>query len=114
MSENALTSREKYTQYCAVTCPPRQRFDSRLRPAVELATAQNAAEKSIEAYHSLVSVSSDCSHIVLERGHSTGMSNLSSGSGICRFCLLGLRTWPPGSGCSLKSTSSFRSGSSKA
>ena len=46
--------------------------------------------------------------------YSTLMSILSPGSGICRFCFSGSRSWPAASGCSLKSTRILRSVSSKA
>jgi hypothetical protein len=61
-SESALTARKKYTEYCAVTFPPKQMFVSESRTAPEHTTSQNCGEKPREGYHPHLAVSSDCSH----------------------------------------------------
>jgi hypothetical protein len=62
MSENALTARKKYTEYCAVTYPPSKNFDGLPPPSPEHTTSQNTGEKSTEAYHPVGAVASDCNH----------------------------------------------------
>src|ERR1035437_2751250 len=59
---SALTASKKYTEYCAVTFPPKLMFISESRTAPEYTTSQNCGEKPREGYHPHLAVSSDCSH----------------------------------------------------
>src|ERR1035438_6525961 len=61
-SASALTARKKYTEYCAVTFPPKQMFVSESRTAPEHTTSQNCGEKPREGYHPHLAVSRSEEH----------------------------------------------------